>query len=394
MIAKAIPVFSLLLVSVASSSWARFLVPVDLCSNINRFSSQNETCRSPLNIPSGGASSTTTKILRGGKSTCRGGSTLVATSSMTMTASRMQLLNLLSGGVAGTIASCITNPLEVIKTQLQSSSAAVGELSLVGGHPLAIAKKIFERDGVLGFWKGMRPTLVGIIPARSAYFYTYEQSKRLLGSMGMTEGGVPNALVSGLAAGIAGNTLTNPIWVVKTRLQLLADSTAGQKVYTGYRDAIRSIFKEEGVPGFYKGIVASYWGCLEGATQFMIYEQIKTRLIVRQNEIREDQGLSPTTKLPKLFYFLSAAIAKGTASIITYPHEVARTRLREQARNGVFKYTGMWQTIGVVAKEEGRRGLYSGMGMHLLKVVPNTAIMFLTYEIVNSYLGRFTVVEG
>ena len=68
-------------------------------------------------------------------------------------------------------------------------------------------------------------------------------------------------------------------------------------------------------------------------------------------------------------------------------------RMREQARNGVFKYKGMWQTIGLVASEEGRKGLYGGMGVHLLKVVPNSAIMFLTYEIVSSYLERFTVVE-
>eukprot|EP00578_Thalassiosira_sp_NH16_P021182 CAMPEP_0181093812 /NCGR_PEP_ID=MMETSP1071-20121207/9654_1 /TAXON_ID=35127 /ORGANISM="Thalassiosira sp., Strain NH16" /LENGTH=311 /DNA_ID=CAMNT_0023176089 /DNA_START=289 /DNA_END=1224 /DNA_ORIENTATION=- len=310
-----------------------------------------------------------------------------------MTTSRMKLFNLLSGGAAGTLASCITNPLEVIKTQLQSSSAAVGELSKASGHPVAIAKKIFERDGVLGFWKGMRPTLVGIIPSRSVYFYSYESTKRFLGSHGMLEGGIPNALVSGLSAGVAGNTLTNPIWVVKTRLQLMADSTAGQKVYSGYRDAVKSIFKEEGIGGFYKGISASYWGCLEGAAQFMIYEQIKSRILTQQNQQREEQGLQPTDKLPGIVYFCSAALAKGTASILTYPHEVARTRLREQARNGVFKYKGMWQTIGIVAKEEGRKGLYSGMGVHLMKVVPNSAIMFLTYEVVNTWLGRFTVIE-
>jgi solute carrier family 25 protein 33/36 len=125
----------------------------------------------------------------------------------------------------------------------------------------------------------------------------------------------------------------------------------------------------------------------------MIYEQIKTKLIAQQNVRREEQGLRPTDKLSQLSYFLSAAVAKGTASIITYPHEVARTRIREQARNGVFKYNGMWHTIGVVAKEEGWKGLYSGMGVHLMKVVPNTAIMFLTYEVVNSWLGRFTVIE-
>ena len=378
-----------------SSTWARFLVPVELCYPTQTKRCNTSTSSIITNIPPGGSStaiSSTTRILRGGKSTCRGGSTLVATSG-TMTASRMKLFNLFSGGVAGTIASCITNPLEVIKTQLQSSSAAVGELSQAAGHPVEIAKTILERDGILGFWKGMRPTLVGIIPSRSVYFYSYEQTKRFLGSHGVHEGGVPNALASGLMAGIAGNTLTNPIWVVKTRLQLLADSTAGQRVYTGYRDAVRSIFKEEGIGGFYKGISASYWGCLEGATQFMIYEQIKTKLLTQVNTHREELGLHPTDKLPKLQYFLSAALAKGTASIITYPHEVARTRLREQARNGVFKYKGMWQTIGLVAKEEGRQGLYSGMGVHLMKVVPNTAIMFLTYEIVNEWLGRFTVIE-
>ena len=261
------------------------------------------------------------------------------------------------------------------------------------GHPIEVAQKIFERDGIFGFWKGMRPTLVGIIPARSIYFYTYEQTKRFLGRFGVQEGGVPNALVSGLAAGIGSNSVTNPIWVVKTRLQLLADSTAGQKVYTGYRDTVRSIFKEEGVGGFYKGISASYWGCLEGALQFMTYEQIKTKLLARENERRAELGLHPTDKLPEIVYFLAAAVAKGTASIVTYPHEVARTRLREQARNGVFKYKGMWQTISVVAKEEGRKGLYSGMGVHLMKVVPNSAIMFLTYEVVNSWLGRLTVIE-
>lgn len=200
-------------------------------------------------------------------------------------------------------------------------------------------------------------------------------------------------MISGLIAGLAGNTLTNPIWMVRTRMQLLVDSGAGQKVYTGYRDAVSSIFREEGIGGFYKGIVASYWGCAEGALQFLVYEQMKTRLLKRENARREQMGLSQTDKLSKATYFFSAALAKGLASVLSYPHEVARTRLREQARSGVFKYTGMWQSIGLIAKEEGRQGLYSGMGVHLLKVVPNSAIMFLTYEIVNAWLDQFTIVE-
>lgn len=70
-----------------------------------------------------------------------------------------QVLNFFSGGVAGTIASMLTNPLEVIKTQLQSSiasKAARGELAAEAGHPLAVARTIMERDGVRGFFRGLR----------------------------------------------------------------------------------------------------------------------------------------------------------------------------------------------------------------------------------------------
>lgn len=297
-------------------------------------------------------------------------------------------ISLLSGGIAGTVASTITNPLEVIKAQLQSSNAN----TLFGGrNPVKLAKHILQQDGVAGFFRGLPPTLIGIIPARSAYFYAYQRCKTAIGPYA-PEGSIPNALVAGFLAGVAGNTLTNPIWMIRTRMQILADQSAGQRVYAGYGDAIATIFKEEGIGGFYKGITASYWGCTEGALQFILYEQFKTRLLHRLNRQRLEQGLLPTDQLSKGTYFCSAAAAKMVAAIATYPHEVARTRLREQAREGIYRYNGMWQALGIIAKEEGRQGLYSGMGVHLMKVVPNSALMFLCYEVVRTWLGEFTVV--
>lgn len=100
--------------------------------------------------------------------------------------------------MAGTIASTLTNPLEVIKTQLQSSNQEF----MAKKQPLIVASKIFQQDGVKGFWRGLPPTLFGIIPSRSAYFYVYQKSKKFL-TPRLSDGPV-NALVSGLLAGVAG----------------------------------------------------------------------------------------------------------------------------------------------------------------------------------------------
>ena len=258
-------------------------------------------------------------------------------------------------------------------------------------------RQIIQNDGLRGLFRGITPTLIGIIPSRSAYFYTYHRCKAILDDTKcrhrLPAGSIPNALLSGFIAGMVGNTITNPIWMIRTRMQLQANTEMGQVIYHNYYDVIRNIYQQEGISGFYRGLQASYWGCTEGAVQFILYEQMKTKLLQYRNEQLRQQQLPETTELTNTMYFWSAALAKMIASITTYPHEVARTRLREQSRMGLYKYTNMWQTIRTVAQEEGRVGLYSGMGVHLLKVVPNSALMFLTYEIVRSWLSEYTIVD-
>jgi hypothetical protein len=57
--------------------------------------------------------------------------------------------------------------------------------------------------------------------------------------------------------------------------------------------------------------------------------------------------------------------------------EVARTRLREEGS----KYRNFWQTLSLVAQEEGWRGIYRGLGTQMIRQIPNTAIMMSTYEL-------------
>ncbi|KAK1118270.1 Pyrimidine nucleotide transporter, mitochondrial, variant 2 [Melipona bicolor] len=66
------------------------------------------------------------------------------------------------------------------------------------------------------------------------------------------------------------------------------------------------------------------------------------------------------------------------------PIEVARTRLREEGT----KYQTFWQTLKIVHAEEGLHGLYRGLTTHLIRQIPNTAIIMATYEAVVYLLSR------
>jgi len=86
--------------------------------------------------------------------------------------------------------------------------------------------------------------------------------------------------MSATVAGIVTGRVTNPIWIVKMRLQLNASGTGttgrgGQKrVFGTSWSCVRRIMKEE-VRGFYKGLSASYLGVTETTIQWVLYEQLK-----------------------------------------------------------------------------------------------------------------------
>lgn len=89
-------------------------------------------------------------------------------------------------------------------------------------------------------------------------------------------------ILSASCAGFVSSTATNPIWFVKTRLQLDYDSRSKMNV----RQCIQKIYETNGLRGFYKGITASYFGISETVVHFVIYEALKKKLVSSSRFVR------------------------------------------------------------------------------------------------------------
>ncbi|PSS03333.1 hypothetical protein PHLCEN_2v4007 [Hermanssonia centrifuga] len=302
-----------------------------------------------------------------------------------------------AGGLGGMCGAIVTSPFDVVKTRLQSDLFKNITVGLAGNGTVLVPRRtnllwhfvetghilrdIYQKESPRALFKGLGPTLVGVIPARSINFFTYGNGKQIIANKfnhGREEAWVH--LCAAACAGVVTGTATNPIWVVKTRLQLSAhEGEAGlpkakpSSPLGASWNMITQIMRDEGVRGFYKGLSASYLGVTEGTIQWVLYEHLKrlTANIEGQGGAMEWAGLLG-----------SAGTAKCVASLITYPHEVIRTRLRQPLVNGKMKYTGLVQTLRLVIAEEGAKSLYGGLSAHLMRVIPNAAVMFFIYEAV------------
>lgn len=238
-------------------------------------------------------------------------------------------------------------------------------------------------------------------------------------------------------AGASSTIVTNPIWVIKTRLmsQSVSQSAVGHysqfprsantptsrpvhQVPWHYRstlDAARKMYTSEGILSFYSGLTPALLGLSHVAVQFPAYEYLKTKFT------GQGMGAAPVDgdkARSHWFGVLSASIlSKIMASSATYPHEVIRTRLQTQRRpvagqeylqglgiqvsnggNGgggeaqaqaqTPKYRGVVMTFRTILREEGWRAFYAGMGTNMMRAVPAATVTMLTYEYVMKTLNQ------
>lgn len=168
------------------------------------------------------------------------------------------------GGLAGCLSSTIAQPLDVLRTRL----VAQGEPK-VYKNLFQAASKMYDKEGVRSFYKGLVPTLVQIFPHAGLQFGFYsffkalwEMSFRIKRQDPYKAVDVEESLVCGALSGIFSKGIVYPLDMVKKRLQVQgfheARETFGRvQKYNGMLDCFRIILREEGPAGFFKGLTPS-----------------------------------------------------------------------------------------------------------------------------------------
>lgn len=160
--------------------------------------------------------------------------------------------------VAGCLARCfavtVVNPLELIRTKMQSEKMSYTE---VGGA----FKKMINEVGVRGLFKGLFPTIMRDAPFSSIYWSSYETYKRL---KGITQPGLIDSFIGGGISGGFAAFITCPFDVIKTHQQIEfgekflysknGNGNGKKKPLTSTIQTMKNILRTSGISGFYAGL--------------------------------------------------------------------------------------------------------------------------------------------
>jgi solute carrier family 25 thiamine pyrophosphate transporter 19 len=273
-------------------------------------------------------------------------------------------------------------PLDVIKIRLQLQVHSLSDPSSVRdvNGPVykgtwGTFKQILREEGIPGLWKGNIPAELMYLTYGGAQFSTYTYMSHWLDTIPPPYT-LPNSVanfISGATAGAVATTATYPLDLLRTRFA----AQGPDRVYTSIVASVRHIAQHEGPTGFFRGLSAGvsqivpYMGLF-----FASYESLKP--------------ITATSPIP-LPLGSSDAVAGVIASVLSktavYPLDTTRKRLQVQGpmreryvHRNIPTYTGVVSTVAHIWKHEGRRGMYRGLTVSLLKAAPASAVTMWTYE--------------
>ncbi|KAK9067655.1 hypothetical protein SSX86_011766 [Deinandra increscens subsp. villosa] len=273
-----------------------------------------------------------------------------------------------TSGVAVATATGITHPLDVLKVRLQMQLVGQrGPLTGMGQTFVQVVKK----EGPRALYLGLTPALTRSVVYGGLRLGLYEPSKNLC-ELAFESNNIFMKIASGVVSGAFATLLTNPMEVVKVRLQM------NRNVHIGAIAELQNIAAKEGVTALWKGVrpAMARAGALT-ASQMATYDEFK-RVLLKWTSLEEGFYL----------HLVSSTIAGSMSTLITAPMDMVKTRLmlqRESVSEGAYR-NGFHCAYKVLITE-GPRGLYKGGFAIFARLGPQTTITFVLCEKLRELAG-------
>ncbi|WVQ70836.1 hypothetical protein IAR50_000361 [Cryptococcus sp. DSM 104548] len=284
--------------------------------------------------------------------------------------------NFIQGGIAGGLGAFAVYPIDLVKTRLQNQrSTVVGEV--LYRNAFDCVKKVYANEGGFrAFYRGVLPQLVGVAPEKAIKLTINELVRKK--ATDPETGRIPliMEIVAGGTAGGCQVAVTNPLEIVKIRLQMAGEITRAEGGGAVPRGAFH-IVKQLGLIGLYKGATACFARDIPfSMIYFTAYAHLKKDVF---GEGRRGKVLSFGELL------MAAGIAGMPAAYLTTPADVVKTRLQSQARAGQTVYKGIADGLVKIFQEEGLRALFKGGLARVIRSSPQFAVTLACYELLHKH---------
>ncbi|POR35048.1 Calcium-binding mitochondrial carrier protein [Tolypocladium paradoxum] len=279
--------------------------------------------------------------------------------------------NFMLGSVAGAFGAFMVYPIDLVKTRLQNQRGAQPGQRLYK-NSIDCFQKVFRNEGIRGLYSGVLPQLVGVAPEKAIKLTVNDLVRRhFTDKQGKIYWGAE--VLAGASAGGCQVVFTNPLEIVKIRLQVQGE-VAKTVEGTPKRSAMW-IVRNLGLVGLYKGASACLLRDVPfSAIYFPTYSHLK----------KDFFGESSTKKLGVLQLLTAGAMAGMPAAYLTTPCDVIKTRLQVEARKGEATYTGLRHAAKTIWKEEGFTAFFKGGPARIFRSSPQFGFTLAAYEVLQN----------
>ncbi|CAD6887953.1 unnamed protein product [Tilletia controversa] len=266
------------------------------------------------------------------------------------------------GGAAAGVSKVVAAPIERVKLLLQSQGEMIsqGRLDRPYNGIGDCFRRVYANEGLWSFWRGTSANVLRIAPTQALNFSFKPLYNRIFSVA--PDASYPAQLgskvASGGAAGATSALVVYPLDMARTRLANDAKPTAagGVRQFNGLWDVFRKIYRVDGLPGLYRGLVPSLIGAIayRGA-EFGLYDFLKP--IWLQGPLQTSFAAS----------FALGYLCTVTAGLVVYPFDTVRRTMMQTSGEKVRRYKGLVDVFLHIVRTGGARALYNGSGANILR---------------------------